>query len=87
MLRNCMVFLIPVRRELTCQFVESCVLLHQLADHVSSQSKRKTTQFQGIFVWIIILFFLNIILGNYAFYNKRFQMLFIDQRPIQGIAL
>ena len=32
-----------------------CCGLHEIADHVSSQSKRKTTHFRGIFVWIILL--------------------------------
>ena len=44
------------------QFVESSFWLHKMADCVSLQSKRKTTQFylctykRDMFVWIIILY-------------------------------
>ena len=37
--------------------VESSFWLHKMADHVSSQSKKKTTQFRGMFVWIIVFYF------------------------------
>ena len=46
-----------------------------MADCVSSQSKRKTVQFQGILVWIIIIYFYNIFLTIHvhAFYENGFK--------------
>ena len=40
-----------------------------MADCVSSQSKRKTTQFPGKCVWIIVFYFLNIFLTMYFITN------------------
>ena len=45
-----------------------------MADRVSSQCKRKTMQFRGIFVWIVIFGFMHFI--TKAFYRRT--------RPIQG---
>ena len=49
-----------------------------MADRVSRRGKRKTVQFWGMFVWIIVFYFYNICLTIYAFYNKRLQTLFKD---------
>ena len=53
--------------------------LHKMADHVLSHLKRKIVQFRGMFVWLIIFYFLK--LPNYplAFHNKRFQTLYRNQ--------
>ena len=52
-----------------------------MADRVSSQRKKKTAQFRGKFtVWIIVFYIILKHLSNHIdFYNKRLQMLFIDQ--------
>ena len=50
-----------------------------MADCVSRRGKRKTTQFRGKFVLIIIFYFKNIFLIINAFYNKQLQTLFKDQ--------
>ena len=40
-----------IRRELEQRAI------HKITDRVSLQSERKTTQFQGIFVWVAIFHF------------------------------
>ena len=40
---------------------------------VSRRGKKKTTQFRGVFVWIIVFYFQNIFPTN-AFYNKQLQV-------------
>ena len=49
-----------------------------MADRVSRQGKRKTVQFRGMFVWIIVFYFTTSFYP-YAFYKKRLQTLFKDQ--------
>ena len=49
-----------------------------MADRVSRRGKRKTVQFRGMFVWIIVFYFYNIFLPTCIF-NNRLQTLFIDQ--------
>ena len=42
-----------------------------MAERVSQRGKRKTGQFRGMFVWIIVFYFYNIFLTINAFYNKN----------------
>jgi hypothetical protein len=50
--QNCMVFL------LLCELIyESQKFDSHVADRVSRRGKRKTVQFRGMFVWIIVFYF------------------------------
>ena len=76
--RNSTVFLLT-RRLTRSAIYGSQISDSHMADRVSSQSKRKTTQFRGIFMCGSLYYTFKTSFQPYAFHNKRLQKLFIDQ--------
>ena len=59
--QNCTIFIL--RRKLTRSAIYGSQQFDShMADHVSRRGKRKTVQFRGMFVWIIVFYFYNIFL-------------------------
>ena len=68
-----------IRRDLTRHTIlwsQNKFWRHKKADRVSAQSKWKTMQFRGIFVWIIVLKHLS---NQKAFHNMQLHHFFRDQ--------
>ena len=53
-----------------------------MVGRVSRRGKRKTVQFRGMIVWIIVFYTFTTSFYPYAFYNKRLHTLFKDQLEV-----